>query len=128
MRVIVCGGRDFTDYMAVYRELDRLSANSPTRLEIIEGGQRTKDDNGEIIGGADYWARNWAEVWGRKCRTFKANWKAYGKGAGPIRNEQMIIEGKAEMVLAFPGGKGTENMIAQAEAHGIPVIRAEASA
>lgn len=125
MRVLVCGGRDFTDYLTVYRELNRLAADSLTRLEIIEGGQRTKNEHGQIIGGADYWAHVWAIARGFKCRTFKADWNKYGKAAGPIRNKQMIEEGKPQRVIAFPGGKGTANMISQAEAHGISVIRVE---
>ena len=35
----------------------------------------------------------------------------------------MIVEGTPDLVIAFPGGRGTENMIKQAEAAGIPVRR-----
>lgn len=56
---------------------------------------------------------------------FPANWKKFGKAAGPLRNVKMIEEGKPDVVIAFPGGHGTANMVALAEASGIPVIRAE---
>lgn len=47
----------------------------------------------------------------------------YGKSAGPIRNQTMLDDGKPDLVLAFPGGRGTADMVAKAEKHGIPVRR-----
>ena len=57
---------------------------------------------------------------------YPADWDTHGRGAGPIRNKQMLEEGKPDLVIAFPGGKGTANMIGQAKEAGIPVREIEA--
>jgi len=46
-----------------------------------------------------------------------------GRRAGAIRNQEMIDEGKADGVVAFPGGKGTEDLVRRAEAAGLTVWR-----
>jgi len=56
---------------------------------------------------------------------FKADWGQFGTYGGPIRNSRMIHEGKPDLVIAFPGGSGTGNMVKQAEAVGLPVRRVE---
>ncbi len=96
MKVLVCGGRDYKDYGFVAQELAKLN---PT--DIIQGGAR----------GADHLARVWANAFHIPCISYVANWKLHGKKAGPIRNKQMIDEGKPDLVLAFPGGKGTASMV-----------------
>lgn len=79
---------------------------------IIEGGAR----------GADRLARNYAKVMDIPCETYDAEWDKYGRGAGPIRNKRMLIEGKPDLVVAFPGGGGTANMIEQSRKAGIRVM------
>lgn len=54
---------------------------------------------------------------------YPADWEKHGRAAGPIRNEKMLIVGTPDMVLAFPGGRGTADMIRKAEAAGLPVRR-----
>lgn len=44
-----------------------------------------------------------------------------GKAAGPIRNQRMLDEGKPDLVVAFPGGRGTADMVRRAKAAGVPV-------
>lgn len=91
MKVLVCGGRDFDDMDLVERTLDAIDVT-----EIIEGGAQ----------GADRLAREWAEFRRVPVRTFKADWKRYGRGAGPQRNQQMLDEGQPDLVVAFPRRKG----------------------
>jgi hypothetical protein len=122
LRIIVCGGRDLSDGELVFRVLDAAEDKAPHPLFIIEGGQRQKDQAGIIIGGADYWAWRWAVDRGRPCLTFPANWTAFGKGAGPLRNQQMLDEGKPVGVIAFRGGTGTADMVTRAKAAGLPVV------
>ena len=55
---------------------------------------------------------------------FPAEWDKYGVSAGPIRNQKMIDEGKPDLVFAFPGGRGTTDMIRRAAVAGIRVVRA----
>jgi len=54
---------------------------------------------------------------------YPADWEKYGKEAGPIRNKQMLDEGKPDMVIAFrlQNSRGTQNMIDQATKAGISV-------
>jgi hypothetical protein len=53
---------------------------------------------------------------------FPADWEKYGKAAGPIRNQQILVEGKPDLVVAFQGGRGTANMVSRAQQAGVPVV------
>ena len=106
MRVLVCGGRDYTDYRRVQDVLKNWNITC-----IIQGEAR----------GADTLARQYAERHRVDVLSFPALWDKHGKAAGPIRNAQMLAEGKPDFVVAFPGGRGTQNMINQAMKAGIEV-------
>jgi hypothetical protein len=54
---------------------------------------------------------------------FPADWGAHGKAAGHIRNTQMLVEARPALVVAFPGGAGTRNMIIQSLERGVAVRR-----
>ena len=114
MRVLVCGGRDFNDPLTLGSWLGGIHRNHTIDL-LIEGGAR----------GADFMARKFAEWRGIPVRTFPADWDAHGKAAGHIRNKKMLDEGRPDLVVAFPGGRGTANMVAQARAAGVRVLEAE---
>ena len=45
-----------------------------------------------------------------------------GHCGGPKRN-QMMLDQKPDIVLAFPGGRGTADMIARAEQAGVEVVK-----
>lgn len=109
MRVLVCGSRNWTDYAVIERRMKAL----PTGAVIIEGEAR----------GVDKSSRRIAEHLGLEVAPFPANWDKYGKAAGPIRNQQMLDEGRPDLVLAFPmpDSIGTQDMIARARQAGIPV-------
>ena len=111
MRVLVCGGREYRDIERVYLVLDGIHAETAITC-IIEGGAT----------GADYLACRWSAA--RRLdqhARFNADWTLYGKSAGPRRNQKMIDEGKPDLVVAFPGGRGTADMIRRAKAAGITV-------
>ncbi|HKS72677.1 MAG TPA: SLOG family protein [Terriglobales bacterium] len=116
MRVLVCGGRDFSDRDLMARTL------APYRPSPITAVSEHKIIQGGAIG-ADTLAREWAEVYGVPYREFPADWNKHGRAAGPIRNQRMIDEGKPDLVIAFPGGRGTADMISRAEKAGIRVMR-----
>lgn len=108
-RVLVCGGRDFRDRNLVFTTLDALQ---PQPWLIIEGGAR----------GADALAQSWALDRRVTRLTYPAEWNKHGPAAGPIRNARMLAEGKPDLVIAFPGGAGTADMVAKARAAGVEVI------
>lgn len=114
LRVLVCGGRDFgKSNMHDRRRLkDALRGVDGGVAILIEGGAR----------GADQLAATWARLSGIEVATYSANWKRDGYAAGPIRNQQMLDEGKPDLVMAFPGGKGTADMVRRARAAGIKVL------
>jgi cysteine synthase len=114
MRVIVCGGRDFRNHAFIYTNLDRLHAEKPI-TGLMHGGARGVDQI------AAEWARTKPEIQRFVCH---ANWKAHGRAAGPMRNLRML-EWKPDLVVAFPGGRGTTNMVNQAKVAGVPVRRFE---
>ncbi len=116
MRVLVCGGRDFNNEDYLLEALHILDMRVKISA-IIQGGAR----------GADLLARKVAEECNIPMFEFRAQWKQHGKAAGPIRNKRMLEEGNPDMVLAFPGGPGTANMIAQARAADVPVIQLDGS-
>lgn len=112
MKVLVCGGRDFKNHVVANKALDLLDKEYKFTV-VIDGMAR----------GADELGFNWAISRGVKTERYRADWDTYGRSAGPIRNKQMLVEGVPELVVAFPGGAGTANMIKQAEAAGIPIKR-----
>jgi predicted polyphosphate/ATP-dependent NAD kinase len=110
MRVLVCGARDWRDRGFVYRVLDTMHAAKGFTL-VITGGAL----------GADLFGKLWAQDRRIATDTFQADWTRLGLAAGPIRNQRMIEEGKPDLVVAFPGGKGTADMVARADRAGVPV-------
>jgi hypothetical protein len=114
-RVLVCGGRDYADIPRVFNVLESYDVDYTFTL-LIHGGAP----------GADKAACKWARSMKVPIQSFPANWKVYGKAAGPIRNRRMLVEGKPNLVIAFPGGRGTADMVKQAKEHGIEVIEISA--
>jgi hypothetical protein len=51
-----------------------------------------------------------------------ADWKRLGRKAGPIRNQRMLVEGKPDLVVAFPGGKGMAGMVTLARNASIGIM------
>jgi predicted Rossmann-fold nucleotide-binding protein len=113
MRVLVTGGRDFNDQVLLTETLDRFHSEYGFTV-LIHGGAR----------GADKLAGEWAQAKGIQVIACQADWKRFGRGAGVIRNSQLLAE-KPELVIAFPGGKGTADMIKKAMAAGLNVIPVE---
>lgn len=111
MRVLVCGGRNFEDRALLDRTLDE--AHLADNFEVLIHG---------MARGADRLAHAWAERRGVKIQAFRPDWKKFGKAAGPFRNARMLKVGRPQMVIAFPGGRGTRDMVTQARAAGVPVI------
>jgi regulator of RNase E activity RraA len=110
MRVLVCGGRDYADVAAVRAFMSKLAAKHPAAV-VIHGAAR----------GADELAGREAARAGLAVEAWPADWSR-GKRGGPERNAQMIASLSAgDVVVAFPGGRGTADCCRQARTAGIPV-------
>ena len=109
MRVLITGSREWTDVATMCEEFCKL----PDDTVIIHGGAR----------GADTMADQMARGEHMRVEVFPADWKAHGKAAGPLRNQQMLDEGKPDLVLAFPTPKsrGTWDMVRRAKSAGVEV-------
>lgn len=114
MRVLVTGGRNYADSAMVFGVLDGLEAAHGPRLTIIQGGCPT---------GADALARKWCCAKGVPYDNYPAEWRKYGKKAGPLRNSRMVTEGKPDLCVSFPGGAGTEDCTRKAKDAGIRVVQ-----
>lgn len=111
-RVLVCGGRNYSDRKRVANELCALAPSV-----VIHGGAP----------GADSIANEWTYVHRVKREVYKPDWARHGKAAGPIRNAKMLSKSNPDLVLAFPGGTGTADMVRKAKAAGVRVIEIAAS-
>jgi predicted Rossmann-fold nucleotide-binding protein len=110
--MLVCGGRHYKDYTNLARQL-WLIADTRSIDCVIEGG----------YSGADKLAKQWAKNNGINVEEYSPDWDKYGLAAGPIRNTQMLDEGRPDFIVAFPGGAGTADMVNKAEKAGLEVIR-----
>lgn len=113
MRLLVTGGRDYSDFQALCTILDQIHKETPVTI-LIHGGAR----------GADYLADAWAASRQVPTAVYRANWTKHGKAAGPLRNQQMLTEGYPDAYLAFPGGRGTADMVQRCQRHRIPNAQA----
>jgi hypothetical protein len=125
-RVLVTGGRDYDDEAHVFDVLDRLHATA--RIEvIIAGGKLESEKRSERARGADRLALLWAKARGVTPIECPADWPKYGDRAGPIRNSVMLREHRPTMVVGFPGGHGTADMLRKAAKANVDIVCCERS-
>jgi hypothetical protein len=122
VRLLVCGGRDWTDYDRLAWMLDRLAATN--RIEVLTHGASR---------GADQMAHSWARLHRVPVDPWPAQWTAYPVNerwrAGHDRNRQMLDNAKPDLVVAFKVGfdwtmktGGTENMVRIAGEDNVPTL------
>lgn len=113
MHIIIAGCRDFNDYSVVEKEVMDFIGKviGKIEIEIISGGAT----------GADALGERFAKEHNLSLKIVPADWKTYGRSAGPRRNEQMARI--AGTLIAFWDGKsrGTKNMIDTAKKLGLRV-------
>jgi hypothetical protein len=93
MRVLICGGRAFDDLPFFDSTMDKLHERHRFSV-VVHGG----------ASGADAMAHFWAGFNSLPIEVYHADWKRHGK---------------ADLVVAFPGGRGTADMLRRARAAGI---------
>lgn len=117
MRLIIAGGRDFTDRSMMSRKLSKILGGADLGFGyeypdvVLCGGAR----------GADTLGKEWAKRHGVEVEMYHADWNGLGRRAGYVRNEAMAIN--ATHLIAFYDGvsKGTGHMITLARKHGVEV-------
>ncbi len=110
--ILVCGGRDYgksgVDEARMWEILDMLDPRI-----IVHGDAR----------GADKMAGEYGRNHNLRVAVHPANWADLGRMAGPTRNQAMLDDHPGiDMVVAFPGGRGTADMAYKARLKGIPVL------
>lgn len=128
LRIGVTGGRDFADWNMVARVVHAL----PNGILV----------HGAASGADDLCAKWWTRMMGREDEPHPAEWDQcdescyhrarttvnssnYCPAAGPRRNQQMVESG-LDILVVFPGGRGTADMTRRAEKAGIPILVAAA--
>lgn len=109
MKLIIAGGRDYYLTEADYAKLSALHREQGV-TEVLSG----------CATGADTCGEEWAKRNGIVVSTHPALWRKHGKAAGMMRNGEMAEAGDA--LAVFPGGKGTANMLKQAQERGLRVF------
>lgn len=102
---LICGGRSFDDQGMFDDVMSRLVGMWGCPTKIVHGA----------AAGADTMAAAWADRMAIASIAVPADWARHGKAAGPFRNENMLINHKPKRVIAFPGGRGTADMIQRAK-------------
>ena len=128
MRVLITGGRISTlkklgidpgaMHALVVKTLNIISARGAREITVIHGGAN----------GIDSMADSWAAATRTKREVYPVTpeeWEKLGKAAGSIRNGVMLTK-EPDLVLAFPGGNGTLDMVIRAEAAKVKVFKVPA--
>lgn|SRR5665647_659423 len=97
MKIAVIGSRSFQSYELLSSSLNSVGGVSL----IVSGGAK----------GADLLAERYAFAHNIPTLIYKPDWKKYGRGAGVVRNKQILDA--ADMIVAFWDcvSKGTKNSI-----------------
>ncbi len=112
MRILVCGGRNYTNRLRIQNFIMDL----PRDTVVIHGGAR----------GADYLAGHYAKQYHLEVLVYPAKWVKLARAAGYIRNQQMLDESKPDIVVYYHddllSSKGTADMVRRARDAGLRVV------
>ena len=110
MKLAIVGSRTFHDYEILKRNI--ISVISINKIsEIISGGAI----------GADTLAERFADEYHIKKTIIKPEWNKYGRGAGLIRNTEIVKQ--SDFVFAFyKKSKGTKDTIEKALKSNTPLF------
>ena len=129
MKVLVTGGRTFAlpagtciGDLAGDGVITNVEAAEQFAIvcEALDATNATVIIHGDAKG-ADQAAARWAVSRSIPTIVCPADWQSHGKYAGAIRNQEMLNDHKPDLVVAFPGGAGTADMVSKAQRAMIPV-------
>ena len=124
MKALICGGRDYAELTNTKKPISTRRYEIQSVQSILAYLKHSLNITSIINGGAkgvDSCAHTWAIKNSLSTVKFPADWKQYGKAAGHIRNSQMLLQ-NPDMVVAFPGGKGTLDMVTKAKKNNTLVL------
>ena len=111
---VICGGRDFSDQSMFDNAMSELTQALGIPRAVVHG----------CASGADQMAAAWGRRLAIDVHGSSPDWKTHGRAGGPIRNQKMLEDFKPDVVIAFPGGSGTADMVRRAhkarESSGVP--------
>jgi hypothetical protein len=110
MVILVCGGRTYNNKEKIYEVLSSIHKDKSITV-LIHGAAK----------GVDTIAGYWARENNIKEKQYPALWNTYGKAAGVIRNQEMLDEEDIDLLVSFPGGKGTADMKKRAKYKGVEI-------
>jgi len=113
-KLIVAGCRHYNDYLLLGKSVSAFMLESglhTENTEIVSGGAK----------GADALGERYAKEFSLPLNVFEANWKQYGRAAGPIRNQQMAEYSTHLLAFLREGSKGTRSMIKIATKKGLKI-------
>ena len=103
-KLLVCGSRTINNSEWVFSEIEKYISESNLQysdIHIIEGE----------ASGVDKISKQFAQSKNISVIEMPADWKAYGRAAGPIRNEQMVRLCDQCLILWDGKSRGTKNDI-----------------
>lgn len=112
-RVVIAGCRNYQNYAEAKKYIDDcLSEIRKTNRIIIVSG---------CAGGADLLGIRYADENSLSVERYPADWRTYGKAAGPIRNKKMAEI--SDYVICFWDGKskGTKSMLEYSRKYSKPI-------
>lgn len=112
MKTIVAGSRTITNYDFVWSSIAACPWHNDI-TEIVSGAAQGVDKMGES------YARAHPNI---KIKRFPAQWDAFGKRAGVMRNKDMA-EYSDGLILIWDGqSKGSKNMLSEAKKRGLRIF------
>lgn len=116
MNLAITGGRDYKlqpeDWLFLGQELGTLSRDGVKMQDVIIHHGAARGVDTEV-------SQKLANDYGFLVAGHPAEWERLGKAAGPLRNQKMALI--AELLLAFPGGRGTQHMVDTCRGLGVTV-------
>lgn len=100
IRLIVAGSREGVSRGLVHVYISQWIEEHGVPDLVVHGDYR----------GVDTYAKMWAKKMGIPTKPFPANWKKYGKRAGPLRNQEMAEFSTHLLVIHTPNSKGSRDM------------------
>ncbi len=111
-RIAFSGGVEYNDYNAIWNALDRVH-HKHQDMVLLHGGSKR---------GAEWIARKWAETRHVPHVPFEPDWSAHVKGA-PFKRNDLMLEQMPAGIVIFPGSGIQDNLATKARTLGIKVWR-----